>query len=250
MKRYGLIGARLGHSFSQRWFEAMFAREGVGDSVYGLYELDSLAGFRHWVESVGLAGFNVTLPYKVAVMEFLDVLTPEAEAVGAVNCVAVRNGRLIGHNTDAPAFRASLLPLLKPWHRQSPALVLGTGGAAKAVAAALRSLDIEPALVSRSPAAGQITYAEAARRAASAFLIVNATPAGMTPRADSTPWPYLDNLSPKHLCFDLVYNPPTTRFLSEAAARGAATANGLEMLHRQAQLSWDYWTAAPSPADS
>ena len=145
--RLGLIGNPLGHSWSQRWFEEMFRREGIADAFYGLFPLPTLDGLREWVLREGLAGFNVTIPYKEAVIPYLDELSEEARAIGAVNCVSVRNGLLTGHNTDAPAFRETLLPHLKPWHTR--ALVLGTGGAAKAVCHVLRGLGVEVTLVSR-----------------------------------------------------------------------------------------------------
>lgn len=241
MKQYGLIGKTLSHSWSQRWFEEMFEREGITDCHYCLYELPSVAGLREWVETNGISGFNVTIPYKEAVIPQLDEIDSVAEAVGAVNCVAVANGQLIGHNTDAPAFIETLRPLLKPHHRA--ALVLGTGGAAKAVGYALRQLGIDYLLVSRTPQQHlhSISYDDAASLATSHLLIINATPVGMYPNVDGTPWPYPHLLGERHLCYDLIYNPETTRFLREAAANGAHMCGGLAMLERQARLSWETW---------
>lgn len=246
MKRYGLIGHPLGHSWSQRWFEAAFARHGISDSQYRLYDIDAavVAELRSWALGLGLAGFNVTAPYKEAVLAQMDVLDPAAAAIGAVNCVAVRDGRLTGYNTDAPAFRDTLRPLLP--HPAADALVLGTGGAAKAVCHALRELGIRPQLVSRTPAVhpGSISYDEAAPRIAATPLLVNCTPlgtAGNSTTEGRTPWPRPELLTPAHLCCDLIYNPEKSRFLQEAAAAGARTANGLAMLERQAELSWKIW---------
>ncbi|MBP5644706.1 MAG: shikimate dehydrogenase [Bacteroidales bacterium] len=246
--RLGLIGNPLGHSWSQRWFEEMFRREGIEDATYDLYPLPSLDGLREWVLQEGLAGFNVTIPYKESVIPYLDGLSEEARAIGAVNCVCVRDGRLTGHNTDAPAFRETLLPRLKPWHTR--ALVLGTGGASKAVSHVLRGLGVEPTLVSRGRTRGYaptkrlsrvVSYAEAADLVKSHLLVVNATPVGMYPATEATPWPYADLRTVRHLAYDLVYNPAPTLFLKQASEGGAATLGGLPMLHRQAELSWDLW---------
>lgn len=239
--RLGLIGNPLGHSWSQRWFEEMFRREGIESATYGLFPLPSLDGLREWVLQEGLAGFNVTIPYKEAVIPYLDGLSEEAHAIGAVNCVCVRDGRLTGHNTDAPAFRETLLPHLQPWHTR--ALVLGTGGASKAVCHVLRGLGITPTLVSRTPEAhtGTISYAEAADLVKSHLLVVNATPVGMYPDTEATPWPYADRWTSRHLAYDLVYNPSPTLFLKQTSEGGSATLGGLPMLHRQAELSWELW---------
>lgn len=246
--RLGLIGNPLGHSWSQRWFEEMFRREGFEGATYGLYPLPSLDGLREWVLQEGLAGFNVTIPYKEAVIPYLDGLSEEARAIGAVNCVCVRDGRLTGHNTDAPAFRETLLPHLKPWHTR--ALVLGTGGASKAVSHVLRGLGVEPTLVSRGRTRGYaptkrlsrvVSYAEAADLVKNHLLVVNATPVGMYPDTEATPWPYAERWTARHLAYDLIYNPAPTLFLKQATEHGAATLGGLPMLHRQAELSWDLW---------
>ena len=257
MRHYGLIGGSLSHSWSARHFVEKFAREGLLDCRYDLYPSGEMVAtpdaLRAWLARlVGerrLMGFNVTIPFKEWVLPCLDELDDVARAVGAVNCVRVRwDGErpvLRGFNTDAPAFLASLRPLLMPWHGQ--ALVLGTGGAAKAVAHALRQAGIGSTLVSRRPKGEEIGYDEAARRARHIFLLVNCTPVGTAPRCGDTPWHAMGALTPRHLCYDLVYNPPRTRFLAEAARCGAATKGGLEMLRRQADLSWEIWQQPPAP---
>ena len=241
MKRYGLIGKPLGHSLSQRWFEEQFRQKGVSDAQYRLYELDSTKGLREWVLANMLDGFNVTIPYKEEVISHLDETDDIARSIGAVNCVEVNNGHLIGHNTDAPAFQLTLQHLLQPHH--SASLILGTGGAAKAVAYALGQLGICHFMVSRHPDShpGSVSYSEAEALLSDHFLLINATPVGTFPDTISTPWPRPDLITARHLCYDLVYNPPQTRFLSDARHRGAATCNGLEMLTTQAQLSWNIW---------
>lgn len=241
MKRYGLIGEKLSHSQSPQWFGEMFRREGITDASYRLYEMDSVDNLRRWVFEDDILGFNVTIPYKETVMAHLDALDEAARAIGAVNCVVRQGDRLVGHNTDAPAFAETLAPLLRLWHSQ--ALVLGTGGAAKAVAYALRGMDINCTMVSRSPDShpGAVSYTQAAAMAATHMLIVNATPVGMYPHTAQNPWPDNGVLGPRHLCYDLIYNPAPTLFLRLAAEQGAATINGTAMLHRQAVLSWELW---------
>ena len=237
--RLGLIGKTLAHSYSQRWFEELFRREGIADAHYGLYPTESLDGFRQWAFREGLDGFNVTIPYKEAIMPLLDELDDTARRIGAVNCVCVRQGRLVGYNTDAPAFIDTLRPLLQPWHRH--ALVLGTGGAARAVGYALRQEGIACTFVSRNPLgkADTVDYEEAARMMETCLLVVNATPVGMYPCEDASPWQRDDLWTDRHLCYDLIYNPDPTLLMRQASWHNAMTKSGLEMLCRQAELSWD-----------
>lgn len=282
MRRYGLIGKELGHSWSQQYFEKKFADEGMQDCCYELYasgeSVSSAAELAAWlhdlVEREHLLGFNVTIPFKQWILPCLDAMSPVAKEIGAVNCVQVirkEDGTftLTGHNTDAPAFESTLLPLLQPWHKQ--ALVLGTGGAAHAVAYALRRLGIEVVLVSRNPEEARqrrqeekaeekveekagnfprggcddelqvVSYQQAVELSRDIFLVVNATPKGMSPHISETPWSDVHNLSFRHLCYDLIYNPVETRFLLESELAGAVVKNGEEMLHRQAELSWEVW---------
>lgn len=241
MKKYGLIGKSLSHSWSPTWFAEKFEREGIADAEYRLYEMDTVERLRQWVEENGIDGFNVTIPFKEQVMPCLDRIDDFARRVGAVNCVEVRDGVLVGHNTDAPAFAETLAPHLRPWHTH--ALVLGTGGASRAVASALEGMGIENLLVSRNPAGrnGVISYQQAEDLSASRLLLVNTTPVGMYPHIGQTPWPNAGVLSPRHLCYDLVYNPAPTLFLRQAAQAGAAVCDGRAMLHRQAELSWHFW---------
>ena len=252
MTLYGLIGKPLGHSFSQKYFTDFFEGNGIS-AAYRPFELPAIDDFPALIASQPLlAGLNVTLPYKQTVMQWLDEVDEGARAIGAVNVIRIQRVAsaeaarcgvagiwLTGYNTDAVGFSDSLVPLLRPHHRR--ALVLGTGGASKAVAYALTELGISHTLVSRSPKDGQIGYAEAYERAHSTFLIVNCTPLGTTPNDTQSPWPWPEVIGHKHLCYDLIYNPSPTAFLSEAGKRGAATQGGLEMLHLQAALSWKIW---------
>lgn len=245
MKRYGLIGYPLGHSFSQKYFTEKFDRECV-DARYDLFPLESineLPGLIHDTE--GLAGFNVTIPYKQDVFQFLDEMDDQAREIGAVNVVKITrqvNGayRLKGFNSDAYGFTESIRPMLGPSHKR--ALVLGSGGASKAVIFSLRRLGVEPVVVSRRPSAGMLTYAAIDKEILMNYtVIVNASPVGMSPKIDACPDIPYEFLTPRHVCFDLVYNPEETLFLQKASAAGAAVKNGLEMLHLQAEGAWKYW---------
>ncbi len=245
MKRYGLIGYPLGHSFSQKYFTEKFDRECV-DARYDLFPLESineLPGLIHDTE--GLAGFNVTIPYKQDVIQFLDEMDDQAREIGAVNVVKITrqvNGayRLKGFNSDAYGFTESIRPMLGPSHKR--ALVLGSGGASKAVIFSLRRLGVEPVVVSRRPSAGMLTYAAIDKEILMNYtVIVNASPVGMSPIIDACPDIPYEFLTPRHVCFDLVYNPEETLFLQKASAAGAAVKNGLEMLHLQAEGAWKYW---------
>lgn len=245
MKNYALIGKKLGHSYSQRWFEEMFARLGLEDHSYRLVEMPTLEHLRDWVQTANINGFNVTVPYKQEAIAYLDELDDVAAAIGAVNCVTVKGGKLTGHNTDAPAFRDTLSSFIS--HDSSPftqAFILGTGGAAHAVAFALGQLGIPYTFVSRTPERHQdaISYDElSVFTFESPTLIVNATPVGMYPAVDATPLDLSHKFTHSHIhtfFYDLIYNPSPTLFLRQAAALGAKTKDGLEMLHRQAELSW------------
>ena len=245
MKRFALIGRKLGHSYSQRWFEELFAREELEDYSYRLVEMASLEGLKEWVKKEGVNGFNVTVPYKQKIIAHLDALDETAAAIGAVNCVTVEGDRLTGHNTDAPAFRETLERTLPADNHPLPtAFILGTGGVARAVAYALSELGIEYTFVSRHPEQhpNAIGYNDLFTFHFSPFtLIINATPVGMYPDVDTTPLdlsPFTFNLS-SFFVYDLIYNPSPTQLLREAAACGAKVKDGLEMLHRQAELSWD-----------
>ena len=247
MKHFALIGRTLTHSLSKEYFDAQH----FADADYTLCPMPSLDGLRRWVQHDGIGGFNVTVPYKQAIIPHLDALSPEAEAIGAVNCVVVDDGRLIGHNTDAPAFRRTLETLLNTKHlTPSSAFILGTGGAAHAVAYALGQLGVSYRFVSRTPERypNAIGYNQLPTiHYPLPTLIVNATPVGMYPDVDSTPLSLTSPSLPSHtpltslFVYDLVYNPSPTLLMRQAAALGAHTKDGLEMLHLQAELSWHLW---------
>lgn len=248
MKLYGLIGFPLGHSFSAKFFNEKFSREGI-DAEYRNFELEDFGDFMELLaELPDLVGVNVTIPYKQAVMPYLTAVSPQAQAIGAVN--TVRIGRtadgditaIEGFNTDAPAFARTLAPLL-PVEAVS-ALVLGTGGASKAVCYALEQLGIDYQLVSRTAAPGRLTYGDLTPQVvADNRVIINTTPVGMSPHSDACPDIPYDALTPGHVCYDLIYNPAETLFLQKAAAKGASTKNGLDMLRLQALLAWKIWNS-------
>lgn len=249
---YGLIGRTLGHSFSRDFFSRKFAAEHI-DADYVNFELPDIGDFMELVaEAVDLCGLNVTIPYKELIIPYLNSVADAAKEIGAVNTIRVdydsRGGiTLTGHNTDCIGFAESIRPLLRPDMKQ--ALVLGTGGASKAVMYALRSLGIEPVQVSRTAADGRLTYADLTPEVmASHTVIVNTTPLGMWPDVDSCPDIPYDLLTPAHLCYDVVYNPETTEFMKRAAARGAIVKNGLEMLRLQAEAAWQIWQQSNAPA--
>lgn len=244
MERYGLIGKILVHSFSKNFFTEKFANEGI-DARYDLFELPTIEDFPKLLETEGLCGLNVTIPYKEVVMPYLDELDNTAREIGAVNTIQFnrKGGKLSlkGFNTDAIGFENSLRPLLKPCHQK--ALVLGTGGASKAIIYILNKLGITPQLVSRQKRDGMLTYEELSEEVvASNKLIVNCTPAGTFPKVDEMPPFPTRLLTSEHLVYDLIYNPETTLLCRLAKEQGAATKNGLEMLHGQAIAAWKTWT--------
>ena len=240
MEQYGLIGYPLGHSFSKRYFTEKFLNEGIA-ATYELYELPDLAEFGTLLSNSALSGLNVTIPYKEAIIPFLDELDETAQKVGAVNTIRfLSDGRLKGYNTDVIGFEQTLKPLLKPYHTN--ALVLGTGGASKAVTYVLKRLGINFKLVSRTKTAERLCYADLSQSLIeSHLLIVNTTPIGMHPNINAQPPIPYQFLSNRHLLYDLVYNPLQTKFLSNGKAVGATTQNGLAMLEAQAEASYQIW---------
>lgn len=240
MKRYGLIGTSLEHSFSPRYFKGKFERLGLASHHYGAYELSTLDNLPQLIDKERLIGFNITIPFKERILPFLDKLDPTAKGIGAVNCAKKKGAQWIGYNTDAYGFREALLEFANGRSLQK-ALVLGDGGAAKAVVQALSELNIGYDLVSRR---GQITFESlTASEVRVADLIVNTTPLGMYPNVASFPEIPYEALHSNHLVMDLVYNPEQTLFLKKASLTGAHVANGLRMLELQADKSWEIWSA-------
>ncbi len=246
MKQYGLLGYPLGHSFSKGYFSDKFTKENI-DATFVNYEIppEELSSLRGLYENnKDLSGTTVTIPHKQSVMPLLDEIDQAAEVIGAVNVVKPirRNGvlSLVGYNTDCIGFEQSLLPLLPKG--EIKALVLGTGGASKAVVYVLDKLSIPYKLVSRAASDNSISYDQVDESMLSEhLLIINTTPLGMYPKIDTLPQIPYSAATKDHLFYDLVYNPAETAFMKEASKYGASTKNGLEMLHLQAEAAWSIW---------
>lgn len=246
-KLYGLIGFPLIHSFSQNFFNQKFESEGI-DARYINFEIPDIGDFMEVIsENPNLQGLNVTIPYKEQIIPYMDEMDADAAKIGAVNVIKFIRGKgdslkFKGYNSDIIGFCDSIRPLLKPYHKK--ALVLGTGGAAKAVSQGLVNLEIEPVYVSRSKREGVLTYGELTDNVMSEHtVIVNTTPLGMYPHTDECPDIPYDLLTPRHLCYDLLYNPDVTLFMKKSAEYGAEVKNGLEMLLLQAFAAWNIWNA-------
>ena len=241
---YGLIGYPLSHSFSKRYFTNKFEREGITDSVYELFEIETIDRLPSVLDqNPTLRGLNVTIPYKQQVMAFVDQLDAVAERIGAVNTVRIRDGKRTGFNSDYYGFRDSLTLWLSGVVIPQ-ALVLGTGGASKAVVCVLQDMGISYTYVSRQSSEQAISYGDLQKTNLRDYpLIINTTPLGMSPNIETCPELSYDQLTPEHYCYDLVYNPEQTAFMKKAQAYGAQTKNGLEMLQLQAEKSWEFWTS-------
>lgn len=245
MIKLGLIGFPLGHSFSKNYYLAKFKEEQITSIDYDLYPIADITQFRAlYTNDSAFHGFNVTIPHKQAVMAYIDELSDEAAAINAVNCITVNrtNGKvtLKGYNTDAYGFQKSLEPLLKPQHTQ--ALVLGNGGAAKAVLYVLDKLNIAYKVVSRNKETGDFTYKELTPSIIEAHpLIINCSPVGTFPNVHECPQIPYEYIGPQHLLYDLIYNPEETLFLQKGKEKGATVKNGYEMLVLQAEKNWQIW---------
>ena len=239
MDRYGIIGFPLGHSFSRAFFTEKFQKEHI-DAEYVNFEITSAHLLPEIVRSnPHLRGLNVTLPYKEAVIPMLDSMSDEAREIGAVNVIQVREGRLKGFNSDIIGFMGSLRPLLKPWHQH--ALVLGTGGASRAIRVGLERVGLDWTYVSRTAAEGRLTYAALTPEVMEHYqVIVNCSPVGMFPKVDAAPVSAEVSFA-FDASVDLIYNPAQTLFLKQAAAAGNKAVNGLFMLVAQAVAAQEIW---------
>ena len=246
MRFFGLIGKELGHSFSHSYFKEKFEKEGVKNTYYTLYPLKSIDEFNQIINDfTELSGLNVTIPYKQSIIPFLDKLDDAAHAIGAVNTIKFERDnsklKLLGFNTDYLGFWDSFKPLLKDNHKK--ALILGTGGSAKAVSYAFKIANIKHLFVSRNPAQdGVISYNDLNEKLLKEYtIIINTTPLGMYPDNDKYPDIPYNLISSDHILFDLIYNPSQTEFLRLGHLKGAIVKNGLEMLQIQADYSWNIW---------
>ncbi|MBQ8655991.1 MAG: shikimate dehydrogenase [Prevotella sp.] len=244
MDKYGLIGYPLGHSFSISYFNQKFADENI-DAVYENFEIASIDLLAEVVDmNPNLQGLNVTIPYKQKVMPFLDLISPEARAIGAVNVIKVihegKNTKLKGYNSDVIGFTKSIEPMLERFHKK--ALILGTGGASKAIDYGLKSLGLETVFVSRYERPDTIQYEKITPDIIKEYnVIVNCTPVGMYPHTEECPQLPYEAMDNHTILYDLIYNPDETLFMKRGAEHGANTKNGLEMLLLQAFASWEFW---------
>ena len=241
MKQFGLIGFPLTHSFSQKFFTKKFEKENLSDCRYDAFSIPSIDELPNILAAnPELCGLNITIQYKEQVLSFLDEKSTLVKKVKACNCIKIINGKMTGHNTDAPAFEQSLKEKLQPHHTK--ALILGTGGAAKAVEYSLRQLNILYKYVSRKPSAKSFSYEQLTNDLMQEYLlIINTSPLGMHPNIVEAPQIPYHTLTPKHYLFDLIYNPEKTLFLQKGEEQGAAIKNGYEMLVLQAEDSWRIW---------
>lgn len=243
--QFGIIGKKLSHSFSKSYFEKKFIDKKLSGYSYTNFEIASIEEFRNVLSSnKDLRGLNVTNPYKEAVIPYLDQLTNEAKEIGAVNCIKIDDGKLTGYNTDVYGFSQSIKPFLDTNHER--ALILGTGGASKAVAFALKRIGVQVYFVSSSNVKkvhNTFYYSELNEVILNSFkLIVNTTPLGMFPDNNSFPDIPYQYITEKHLCYDLIYNPEQTEFLRRSKLQGAIIVNGWSMLQLQAEKSWEIWS--------
>jgi shikimate dehydrogenase len=242
---FGIIGKKLSHSFSKSYFEKKFNENNLTDYSYTNFELADISEFPDLIKNNShLKGLNVTNPYKELVIPYLTELSEEAKEIGAVNCIKIENNKLIGYNTDVYGFSQSIKPFLDTNHQR--ALILGTGGASKAVAFALKKIGVDVYFVTSAQtkkADNYFFYSELSEIILNAFkLIVNTTPLGMFPDNGSFPNIPYQCITNQHLCYDLIYNPELTGFLKRGKEQGAIVVNGLSMLHLQAEKSWEIWS--------
>ena len=240
---YGLIGRNISYSFSRSYFNAKFKTLGLDHCSYENFDLESIDEFPDVLsKKPDLKGLNVTIPYKESVIPYLDELEPRAVEIGAVNTIAFTSKGLVGHNTDAFGFRQALISLLRKTDRH--ALILGTGGASKAVAYVLNELGINFRFVSRQPVESQFHYSDLTREIIETYtLIVNCTPLGTYPDIEQKPPIPYDFVGQEHFLFDLIYNPAKSAFLKSGESKGARILNGLSMLEFQAEKAWEIWNS-------
>jgi shikimate dehydrogenase len=247
MNLYGLIGYRLGHSFSKKYFNTKFETEGLAGCFFELFPIEKIEDLPSLLKNNSdLKGLAVTIPYKQSVMQYLHTISEEAKKIGAVNCIEFLPEGLKGHNTDVIGFERSFAPLLKPTHQK--ALVLGSGGSSKAVQYVLQKLKISFLVVSRNAAGeGMISYDAIDKSVLDEYtVIINCSPVGMSPHDDEKPALPYQFINSRHYFYDLVYQPAETMFLKEGKEKGAVVKNGYDMLVLQAEENWEIWKGATS----
>ena len=236
MKKYGLIGKKLGHSFSREFFNEKFKQLDLKNHYYENYELENLLELKEVIKKNNLNGINVTIPFKEKIIKYLDIIDNTAKKIGSVNTIKIKNQKLIGYNTDTSGFEQSIIKLIK--NRKS-ALILGSGGSSKAVQYALKKNNINTTIISRK---NEKNYNNLIKEdIINNLIIINTTPLGMYPNIETCPEIPYEYLSHKHLVYDLVYNPKKTLFLKKAEKQKCQITNGLEMLKNQANEAWKIW---------
>ncbi len=243
MNKLGLLGRNISYSFSRSYFKKKFENEGIQNTTYDNFDIESIDRFPSIIKNTeGLKGLNVTIPYKQEVMPFLDKINKKAKEIGAVNTIKItKKGKLVGYNTDCYGFKKSLKPLLKPHHES--ALILGTGGASKAVAYSLRELDIPYSYVSRKLSKNvSFSYDTLTENDIKNHqIIINCSPVGTFPNIEDYPNIPYNGITEHHILYDLIYNPEETLFLKKGKESNATTINGLKMLELQAEKAWQIW---------
>ena len=235
-KIFGLIGNNLKYSFSKDYFEKKFIREDITNSRYNNFQINDIKELKKIIRTNNISGLNVTMPFKIEVMSFMNNITKEAEEIGSVNTIKIKKNHLTGYNTDVIGFRRSIIPILK---NRKKALILGSGGSSRTVRHVLSKLKIEYNIVSRE---SSFDYSDIDTHVIDHHdIIINTTPLGMFPKEKESPKIPYHLLSKKHLLYDLIYNPTKTRFLCQGELYGAEIKNGLEMLEIQAKESWKIW---------
>ncbi|WP_040279028.1 shikimate dehydrogenase family protein [Psychroserpens damuponensis] len=246
MNRLGLIGKDISYSFSRGYFATKFEKQNL-PFTYENFDLQHISEFKKlFTKPHNIVGFNVTIPYKEAIIPYLDSLSKKAKKIGAVNTITVdKKGKLKGYNTDCYGFKKSIKPYLKPYHKK--ALILGTGGASKAIAYTLKELDITFDYVSRTKKTGvKFTYETLTSEILQKYtFVINSTPIGTHPNVEDCPKIPYEGITDKHFLFDLVYNPSETKFLTIGKSKGAAICNGQKMLEYQAEKAWRIWDLTP-----
>ncbi|MEL6304282.1 MAG: shikimate dehydrogenase [Bacteroidota bacterium] len=241
-KLFGLLGKNISYSFSRGYFANKFEQLGLLDCAYVNFDLPNLESLKEVFEKPNLKGLNVTIPYKEDIIPHLDELDATASHIGAVNTIKPTSSGFKGYNTDAYGFQKAIEPHLNAHHTK--ALVLGTGGASKAVVYALQQLQLEVALVSRDHSKANYSYEDLTQTVLEAHtVVVNCTPLGTFPNVVEKPQLSYENITEKHILFDLVYNPEKTAFLAEGELHGAKILNGLKMLELQAEKAWEIWNS-------
>ena len=236
MKKYGLIGRKLGHSFSKEFFNKKFKQLDLENYHYENYELENLSGLKELINKNNLIGVNVTIPFKEKVLKYLDIIDNTAKQIGSVNTIKIKNQKLIGYNTDISGFEQSIIKLIK---NRKNALILGNGGSSKAVQYALKKNNINTTIISRK---SEKNYNKLIKEdIINNLIIINTTPLGMYPNIETCPEIPYEYLSHEHLVYDLVYNPKKTLFLKKAEKKGCHIINGYQMLKKQANEAWEIW---------